>query len=138
MDQPSEEDSSSRRLHAGHILLMRTVRLSTFIEHATCQSLNGRCIGSKRRFVFRASPIYIRRLNLSFSHFQTEIVCQSEPSTLSEHSVEDEYLPITSTVTHPPPGVVSIYFNFIIKLHFRPCIVVRLTIPVNAFKPVKS
>ena len=82
------------------------------------------------------SYIYIRRLTPILTIFNQKSSVRAKPSTLSEHSVEDEYLPITTTVTHPPPSVVSIYFNTIIKLHFRPCIVVRLTIPVNDFKPV--
>ena len=79
-----DESTRQRKIHRvdgymmGTNLLVRTDRLSTFIEHATCQSLNGRCIGSKRRFVFRASPIYIRRLILSFFNFHSEIICQSE------------------------------------------------------------
>ncbi|XP_050258352.1 uncharacterized protein LOC126703435 [Quercus robur] len=66
----------------GTNLLVRTDRLSAFIKHATCHSLNGRCIGSKRRFVFRALPIYIRRLTLSFFNFHSENICQSEAVNL--------------------------------------------------------
>ena len=71
-----------------------------------------------------------------FTIFNQKSFVRAKPSTLSEHSVEDKYLPITPTVTYPLLSVVSTYFNTIIKLHFRPCIVVRLTIPVNTFKPV--
>ena len=81
-------------------------------------------------YIYKAphSPIY--------TIFNQKSFVRAKPSTLSEQSVKDEYLLIKSTVTHPTPSVVSIYFNTIIKLHFRPCIVVRLTISVNAFKPV--
>ena len=99
----------------GTNLLVRTDRLSAFIKHATCHSLNGRCIGSKRRFVFRALPIYIRRLTLSFFNFHSENTCQSgavnlvraNPSSLPVQSVEDEYLLITPTVTYPLLSSVS-------------------------------
>ena len=82
------------------------------------------------------SHIYIRCLTPIFTIFNQKSTVRAKPSTLLEHSIVDEYLPITTIVTHHPPSVVSIYFNTIIKLHFRPCIVVRLTIPVNDFKPV--
>ena len=92
-----DESTRQRKIHRvdgymmGTNLLVRTDRLSTFIEHATCQSLTGRCIGSKRRFVFRASPIYKRRLTLSFLHFsirnclseRSRQPCQSNPSRTS-------------------------------------------------------
>ena len=67
--------------------------------------------------------------------FNQESFVRTNSSSLSEHSVEDLYPQNTPTVNFPP-SVVSTCFNIIVKLHFRPCIFVRLITPVNTFKPV--
>ena len=53
--------------------------------HNTCRSLIGFFLGSKRRFVFRALPIYIYHTPpFSFLHFQLKHIARALPSTLSE------------------------------------------------------
>ena len=68
--------------------------------------------------------------------FSQKSFVRAKSSPLSEHSVEDWYPQMTPTVNYPVPSVVSTYFNIIVELHFRPCIFIRLTTPVNTFKPV--
>ena len=53
------------------------------------------------------SYIYIRRLTPIFTIFNKKSTVRAKPSTLSEHSVVDENLPIITTVTPNPPSVVS-------------------------------
>ena len=81
------------------------------------------------------SHIYKAHHSFISTIFNQESFVRANSSTLSEHSVEDLYPQNTPTINFPP-RVVSTCFNIMVKLHFRPCIFVRLITPVNTFKPV--
>ena len=78
-------------------------RLSTFMRHATCHSLIGWCIRSKRHFVFCASLIYITYLSPFISTiFSQKLLsersrqpCQSTPSRIRTRRLLNRQLPVT-------------------------------------------
>ena len=81
-----EVDGSSR----GYELRTYVTGCQTFMRHATCHFLIGFCTGLKRRFVFRASFIYITHLfHLISTIFSQNLLsqrsrqpCQRTPSNI--------------------------------------------------------
>ena len=80
------------------------------------------------------SHIYSAPLSLHFYYFQPEIVVRAKLSTLSEHSIENLYPLITSTVNYPLLSVVSTDFHFF-QVTFCICIFVRPTLPSILLDP---
>ena len=68
------------------------------------------------------SHIYSAPLFPHFQHFQQEIVVRAESSALSEHSIENLYPSVISSVNYSLHSVVSTSFSFFIiifsMLHF--------------------
>ena len=124
------ENLWSWRFLKGYNLWMCVDRLSTFMRHATCRYLIGWCIGSKRRFVFRASLIYITY----FSSFISTIFSQKLLSERSHH-IRTIFVPVDySTVNNHLLSVLSTYSHFF-QVAFCAYISVRATHPSVLLDP---
>ena len=97
------EDLWSWRFLKRYNLWMCADRLSTFMRHATCHSLIGWCIRSKRHFVFCASFIYITYLSPFISTIfsqkslseRSRQLCQNTPSRICIRRLLNRQLPFT-------------------------------------------
>ena len=110
----------------------------SFMSYDTCHLSNGPFLGSKHRFVFRALPLYISLISLSFFHFTPRTHCQSAFVILvRDHSVQLLYSSLTPFLCSLTNLVSTLFFTSLFYLQLYSFYFPRLYTPVTPSRPVR-